>query len=326
MSAVERYVVVLGGSGFLGSEVVRSLRREGVEAVIASRSPAPGGVPIDLSRPETFVSEAWAETHSRMTELVISVGSALPGQSLRSLAVHVEGLKQVAALVKRAPSLRKVVLISSVLVYGEADEVQDLATLNTGQNFSSLYAKAKYLGESIVAHCEVPVAVTRPGLLVGLCGETRAPQPLPTLLRHLLSRPAVPIEDGGKWRAWLCPVEVAADDVKRLVLGEVQESVVLSVDPDSPTMEGLCRQLLRPFAREPLIIDLGKWLQRSRVISQLARRTGVESEWLALARPWPNIDSKAVARARRGLSAFPPDYLERAAESMAATYRVTRGE
>jgi nucleoside-diphosphate-sugar epimerase len=326
MSTVERYVVVLGGSGFLGSEVVRSLRMEGVETVVASRFPGPGGLPIDLSRPETFLSQAWAEAHSRMTELVISVGSALPGQSLRSLAVHVEGLNRAAALAKRAPSLRKVVLISSVLAYGEADEVQDIATFNTGQNFSSLYAKAKCTGESMIARCGVPVTVTRPGLLVGTWEETHALQPLPMLLRYLLSHPVLPIENGGKWRAWVCPVEVAADDVRRLVLGEVEASVVLSVDPDSPTMEGLCRQLLRPFAREPLIIDLGKRLQRSRVISQLAQRTGVEREWMALARPWPDIDSKVVARARRGLSDFPPGYLQRAAESIAATYRVACDE
>ena len=47
-------IVVVGGSGFLGSRAVRALlRAEGVEVVVAGRR---GPLVIDLDRPETFAA------------------------------------------------------------------------------------------------------------------------------------------------------------------------------------------------------------------------------------------------------------------------------
>src|SRR5688572_4018960 len=45
-------IVVVGGSGFLGSRAVRALARaDGTEVIVAGRS---GPLAIDLARPETF--------------------------------------------------------------------------------------------------------------------------------------------------------------------------------------------------------------------------------------------------------------------------------
>jgi nucleoside-diphosphate-sugar epimerase len=282
-------VLVAGGQGFLGRGIVDALRSRGIEAVGSSRQ---GGdaVRIDALDPPSMQSPAAAALRERMTHLVVSVGSADANQTPAGLATHLYGVKNLLRYAAQAPRLERVVLVSSMMVYGDAPQ-PSVTGVDFGQRHPTVYGFAKYRSELLVMDSGLPARRVRAGLLVGDGSSGAIPpgQPLSQYVRLALSLPVLPLAEGGAFPAWIVAVDRAASDVAAATIQPDVPEVTLSVDPDSPTLRALTEMMLAPYGRVPLIVDPGRRLSRSWVLRRALARAGAGPEWLAFAQPWARL-------------------------------------
>jgi nucleoside-diphosphate-sugar epimerase len=308
-------VVVVGGTGFLGSRIALAMAAQDCEVVVASRHPPPDGIALDALNFTSFATPAWRDVVGRATHVVLCVGSALPGQSLTALRPHTDGIQALMENLRDARSLCRVVLVSSVLAYGDVRGRVPVGPIRLGQTFRSPYAFAKYRSETIVEDSGIPFRVVRPGLLLGdsRSGEISATQPAVELIRHALRLPVLPIEEGGGFTVWIAPVDLVVEDVCRATFDEDAARVIVSADPDSPTLAELLEALTAPFGSLPLIVDPGRRVARSWWLRRFLDRCGVPGEWHDLARPWAELDREELRRLHLGDTCLRPGYVHQTA-------------
>lgn len=197
-----RTVLVAGGRGYVGAAVVRRLRAEGAQVVVASRDPGPGGVPLDLRDQDSVdaaVHRVLAE-HGRLDGLVVSAAPSArtldparhadPAQVLQAVDAKALGFLRLAGAVlpsMRAAGFGRVVGISGQNAYltGNATgAVRNAALIVLAKNLADDLA-----GSGVTVNTVNPGPVTddpSPQVAAGGPGES-SPAQIADLVAFLVS-------------------------------------------------------------------------------------------------------------------------------------------
>ena len=234
-------IVVTGGTGFVGREICRALRAEGLPVRAVSRTPSdalPPGVeffPADITQPDSL---RHAFHHAQA--VIHTVGIIREFSSQTFPKVHLQGTAHVVAAARAASVPRFL----------------HLSALGTRPLAASLYHQTKWEAEQIVRASGLAATIFRPSLIYGK-GDASTTQ-LATLLQpplSWLSGGFLPIP-GGK-QVTLCPVSVSsvADSVVRS-LGQSQ-AVGKTFDLCGPTttLADLALAIAHVLGRQPTWVE-----------------------------------------------------------------------
>jgi len=168
-------VVVFGGSGFLGSQLVRALALDGMTVTAVARrgryhAEWPAGINMiagDVTD-QTFVRSV---TQGASAVYLMTAGSALAWEDWRRAFVDSAGTVADACTEN---GVGRLIYVSSIaaLYLGAAGRVIDETTgVDSRANLRSYYARAKAEAEKLLfdrhATQKLPVVVMRPGIVVG---------------------------------------------------------------------------------------------------------------------------------------------------------------
>src|SRR5688500_15648177 len=142
--------LVIGGTGFVGSAVVRAFESRGIDVVTVSRAGsafAGAGVRGDVRSHKLGMDNAAAEDLTRsVTHIVSTFGSVDWGAGPRlATELHQQGTAAVMRFAERCTKLERFVHLSSVLVLGRRTEGPVVDELELGQSFRSWYEYDKFL-------------------------------------------------------------------------------------------------------------------------------------------------------------------------------------
>ena len=176
-NAGSRCVFVTGGSGLLGSEVLRLLRGERIFALVRREEQAAalercGIRPVlgDLRRERLGISDRdYAEITASVTEIVHAAADIRFDLTLEEArAVNVMGVQEMLDLAFSCRKLRKFLHVSSVYVNGYRQGVFAEAPVPPGQRFVNFYQQSKYEAEELVLEAmpRIPAAIYRMSLVI----------------------------------------------------------------------------------------------------------------------------------------------------------------
>jgi uncharacterized protein YbjT (DUF2867 family) len=200
----KRDVIVLGGTGFLGTRVVRALRRHGCTVGAATRFPDKLAHPTDGPDPGVRLVQVDIRDRATLTRalkqadaVINCVGLYIETRTESFRDVHVEGARRVAEVIK-TQSVRNLVHISGIA-----------ADLDS----PSAYVRARAEGEDAVRRAFPAATILRPSAMFSRDGAFFGD--LDAIIRRL---PVVPLFGDGSTR--LQPVYVG--DVADAVCGALE--------------------------------------------------------------------------------------------------------
>jgi nucleoside-diphosphate-sugar epimerase len=308
-------VVIIGGSGFLGSAIAEACARAGADVTVLSRHVRAGqgeSVRADVRLPGLGLSAAdAARLRERTTHAVLCFGAVSwtcgPGAALET---HSVGTRNALALLRQLPGLQQAVHISSLLALGRAQGTITNRELYTGQQFRNWYEYGKYCAERQVRDAaDLPVSVLRLGPVLG--PDPRGGQPdtgsgLPSVFPHLLAGYPVHLERRGDFPCWVTDARSAAAVVLKALRAPAGRAVWTWFDPAMPTLARVFGEVCRPWGVVPRILDAGLLGRLTRLAGD---RAGVPPEVLAYARPWFDLDPNILTDIPAPWPETDPDYL-----------------
>lgn len=151
-------VLVTGGTGYLGSAIVRALQRTGHEAIAFARTAAPPGIAGDIRDTRAVTAAAAGVDAIVHTAALVAVWRRDPSEFD---AVNVGGLQSVLAAA-RAHTIRRVVYTSSFLALPPAGRPQPL----TANHYQRTKVAARDVARRAAAD-GLPVVTLYPGVVYG---------------------------------------------------------------------------------------------------------------------------------------------------------------
>jgi nucleoside-diphosphate-sugar epimerase len=307
--------LVIGGTGFVGSAVVRAFDNRGIDVVTVSRSGfafAGEAVRGDVRAHNLGMDKAEAEDlMGSVTHIVSTFGSVDWGAGPRlATELHQQGTRAVMRFAERCPQLEKFVHLSSVLVLGRRAEGTVVDELELGQSFRSWYEYGKFLAEREVrANERIPWRTVRVGPVIG-AGEDVQPSPshgimavVPLLLRGY----PMHLKDHGRFPCYPTDVKVAGEVLARAALDDGSGQVWTYFDDANPSLAEVLIRLCSPWGVVPRIVDLPILNPVSRL---LAERLGTPRETLEYVEPWADIPAEVLNLLPADLPRCPPGYVE----------------
>ncbi len=173
MALTGKKILVTGGTGFLGSALVKRLSDEGVQVRVVARRPERAGALQNLSGVEFTqgdISDA-ERMHEvvRGCEIVFHVAASTGGSITHQRSVNTIGARNVAQATAGA-GVKRLVHVSTVAVYGygvNGDVTEDTA-LNPGEDpYNVTKAEAEGVLREIAAEHRLPYSIIRPGMIYG---------------------------------------------------------------------------------------------------------------------------------------------------------------
>jgi thioester reductase-like protein len=187
-------VLLTGATGFVGMEVLaRLLERTDREVVALVRAADPAGardrlyavlerlgaeehagrvhaVAGDITSPGLGLTDAERDALAARIDAIVhcaaSVSFSLPLDESR--AINVEGTRRVLDLAERAPSLERIVHVSTAYVAGTVEGRFGEDDVDVGQDFRNAYEQSKLEAELLVRErAHLPAAIARPSIVVG---------------------------------------------------------------------------------------------------------------------------------------------------------------
>jgi uncharacterized protein YbjT (DUF2867 family) len=268
-------ILLIGGTGFLGSAIHARLSAEGHECVLVSRHPtgSPGTHHIALDMARTTDASRWKNLLVGV-DAVINAAGALQGQDMQG--VHVAGSAGLYAACESA-GVRRVILFSAI---------------GTNRDAPSEFSRTKQQGEAVLMARDLDWVVLRPSIVVG-----RAAYGGSALLRGLASLPVLPV----------MPDTAAIQPVH---LDDLVETVLFLLQPGAPSRIALDLAGPRQMAFSDAVALFRRWLlwppayrlQLPAWVASGAYRAGDVAQMLG----WrPAINSTAQAEMRRGATGDP---------------------
>lgn len=318
--------LVIGGTGFVGSAVVRAFEARGIDVVTVSRSGsalAGDGVRGDVRAHNLGLDKAAAEQlMGSVTHVVSTFGSVDWGAGPRlATELHQQGTAAVMRFAERCTRLERFVHLSSVLVLGRRTEGTVIDELELGQSFRSWYEYGKFLAEREVrANDRIPWRAVRVGPVIG-AGEDVQPSPahgimavVPLLLRGY----PMHLKDHGRFPCYPTDVKVAGEVLARAALDDGAGEVWTYFDHANPSLAEVLIRLCSPFGVVPRIVDLPILSPVSRL---LAERLGTPRETLEYVEPWADIPVEVLNLLPADLPRCPDGYIEATGKALMQSNR-----
>ncbi|MCW3782888.1 complex I NDUFA9 subunit family protein [Defluviimonas salinarum] len=252
-------VIVLGGSGFLGRQVVRKLKEHGRPVCIATRFPDRGtglrdGRAYDVRQIQIDLRDRRTLTRAfdRADAVVNCIGHYVETGTDSFHGVHVKGAHAVAEIA-RTSGVRRLVHISGIGV---------------DPNSESAYIRARADGEDAVRSAFPEAVILRPSIMFSRDGAFFGA--LDAIIRRM---PVIPVfGDGGKR---LQPVHVGdvAEAVCRVIGTRTTGTVFELGGPDVFTYREILERLAERAGRRRLLLPVpfALWRALARVASLLPR-------------------------------------------------------
>ncbi len=228
-------ILVAGGTGFIGSAVVRRLRRDGAEVAVMSAHPAPArrsdGVRLvegDVLRPESLTGAVAgaATVVQALTFPTFPVQKPSKGFTFEEFEHHgTERLVRAA----EAAGVRRYVYVSGAGAAPDAGKV---------------WHRAKWAGERAVLGSSMSACVLRPSWVYG-----PGDRALNRFLAFAKRGPAVPVIGDGSQRVQPVFVDDVAEVVARAAVPDGPTGVFEVGGPDVMTMNDVLRAALRALGR-----------------------------------------------------------------------------
>jgi uncharacterized protein YbjT (DUF2867 family) len=305
-------VLVLGGYGFIGLELVRALAVHGHDVIGAGRDPAIGErlfanvawVRANLSALTT--PESWAPTIMGVDVIVNAAGALQDGPRDKLDAVHHRSIAALIAAAERAGVTRFV----------------QISAPGAKPTASTDFLRTKALGDAAVRASALDWIIFKPGLVLGrnAFGGT-------ALLRMLAGFPlAQPLAHGGA-RLQTVSIDDVADAVLRAVEGGVASRADYDlVEDEANELRVIVKALRRclGFAPARLEIDVPSFLSALLVVladiaGQLGWRTSLRStamkviaeDVLGDPAPWRAVIGRSLSPLEKTLALLPSAAQER---------------
>lgn len=247
-------VLVVGGSGFLGSAVLRELARHGYHTLALARSS------IAADRVRALGAEA---VYGDLDD-ASSIGAAFT-------AARANVLANLASLGFGH---------ASTIVSGAQEAgIQRALFVSTTAIFTSLAASSRAVrvaAEDTVRTSPIPSTIVRPTMIYGGPGDRN----MERLLRFLRRSPVVPLPGGGD--RLLQPVHV--EDLAWFVVAALRhrgaEAVYNVAGPEALTLRQLIRQAATAAGRRPLLVSLplAPAIAATRLYASLSRQPRITIE------------------------------------------------
>ena len=148
-------ILVTGGTGFVGSHLVRRLRQEGLPVRVVVRNPDKAGalkdLGVDVVRGDISDAASLEKAATGVERVIHLVGIIQEAPGATFEGVHVEGTRNILEA-SRNNGVRHVFYQSA---------------LGTRPNAKSEYHKTKWAAEELVRASEIPYTILRPSLIYG---------------------------------------------------------------------------------------------------------------------------------------------------------------
>ncbi|MEX2557398.1 MAG: complex I NDUFA9 subunit family protein [Actinomycetota bacterium] len=244
-------VLVTGGTGFVGSHLVRRLRDEGFEVRVLGRDTdgAPHGVEVlagSIADPEAVrraVEGVDAVVH--LVAIIVERGS----QTFE--AVNHQGTGKLVTAMESAGVRR--------LVHQSA--------LGAGPDERFPYLRSKWLGEQAVRGSSLEWTILRPSVLFGEGAGFFRP-----IVWSLRWAPVYPMPAGGRTRFQPLAIEDLATCVVRSLRGEQVGAALDIGGPEVLTFSDIVRTVMKALGKKRRMVSLPVWAARPFALVQGMRK------------------------------------------------------
>jgi len=216
-------ILVTGGTGFVGSNLVRRLRNDDIAVRALVRDPGRGqalkDIAVDIVEGDVSNRESLEKAAHGCDRVVHLVGIIQETQNAKFQTVHVDGTRNVLEAAKNA-GVRHILYQSA---------------LGTRPGAVSAYHKTKWQAEELVRASNVPYTILRPSLIYGPGDQFT--MRLVEMIKHL---PVLPVIGSGQSRIQPLYIDDAVSCIVKAVTGDSFFNEMLEIGgPDQLTYEEL---------------------------------------------------------------------------------------
>jgi len=216
-------ILVTGGTGFVGSNLVRRLRNDDIAVRALVRDPGRGqalkDIAVDIVEGDVSNRESLEKAAHGCDRVVHLVGIIQETQNAKFQTVHVDGTRNVLEAAKKA-GVRHILYQSA---------------LGTRPGAVSAYHKTKWQAEELVRASNVPYTILRPSLIYGPGDQFT--MRLVEMIKHL---PVLPVIGSGQSRIQPLYIDDAVSCIVKAITGDSFFNEMLEIGgPDQLTYEEL---------------------------------------------------------------------------------------
>jgi len=216
-------ILVTGGTGFVGSNLVRRLRNDDIAVRALVRDPGRGqalkDIAVDIVEGDVSNRESLEKAAHGCDRVVHLVGIIQETQNAKFQTVHVDGTRNVLEAAKNA-GVRHILYQSA---------------LGTRPGAVSAYHKTKWQAEELVRASNVPYTILRPSLIYGPGDQFT--MRLVEMIKHL---PVLPVIGSGQSRIQPLYIDDAVSCIVKAITGDSFFNEMLEIGgPDQLTYEEL---------------------------------------------------------------------------------------
>lgn len=220
-------ILVIGGTGFIGSALVARLAAEGHECLTAARRPSARAQHTRIDIGKAVRPKDWNAALHRVDAVVNAAGTLQDGAGQSAKGVHVVGINALYAACE-AKGVRRVIHLSAIGV---------------DRDTPSPFSRTKHDGEMALMARDLDWIVLRPSVVIG-----RAAYGGSALLRGLAALPVMPVLPG---TAPIQPVH----------LDDVIETIVQFLRPDAPARQVLDLAGPRTMSFADTVAMFRRWMR-----------------------------------------------------------------